>query len=115
MNPIVVDVTSARPAGQPFTVEGVLYRPGQNCSTSYGCGLTISRIDVLSPSEYRETLVRRIEPSASSRYRDGIHTVNFNGTFGVVDGKVARYDWRKLAWMAGRVRTRIVRALARRK
>jgi hypothetical protein len=114
MNPVVVDVTSARPAGQPFTVEGVLYRPGQDCSTSYGCGLTIARIDVLTPSEYRETLVRRIQPSPSSRYRDGIHTVNFNGTMGVVDGKVVRYDWRKLAWIARRARSRLVRALANR-
>lgn len=112
MNPVVVDVTSARPAGQPFTVDGVLYRPGQDCSTSYGCGLTIARVDVLTPSEYRETLVRRIQPSRSSRYRDGIHTVNFNGALGVVDGKVVRYDWRKPAWI---VRRRIVRAFARRK
>ncbi|MDB5091974.1 MAG: hypothetical protein JWO85_75 [Candidatus Eremiobacteraeota bacterium] len=108
MNPVVVDVTSARPAGRPFTVDGVLYRPGQDCSTSYGCGLTIARVDVLTPSEYRETLVRRIEPSASSRYPDGIHTVNFSGALGVVDGKVVRYDWRKLAWIARK-------ALARRR
>jgi hypothetical protein len=70
--------------------------------------LTIARVDVLTPSEYRETLVRRIEPSASSRYRDGIHTVNFSGALGVVDGKVVRYDWRKLAWIARK-------ALARRR
>jgi hypothetical protein len=115
MNPVVVDVTSARPAGQPFSVDGVLYRPGQDCSTSYGCGLAIARIDVLTPSEYRETLVRRIEPSASSRYRDGIHTVNFSGALGVVDGKVVRYDWRKLAWVANKTCSRIVRALAGRR
>jgi len=115
MNPIVVDVTSARPAGKPFTVDGVLYRPGQDCSRSYGRGLAIARIDVLSPSEYRETLVRRIDPPARSRYHDGIHTVNFSGADSVVDGKYVRYDWRKLASVARKARTRIARALAGRK
>src|SRR6202022_4835217 len=59
LNPIVVDVSSARPAGQPFTVDGTLYRPGQDCSESYGGGLAIARIDELTPAAYRETIVQR--------------------------------------------------------
>jgi hypothetical protein len=112
-NPVVIDVASARPAGQPFSVDGVLYRPAQDCSRSYGCGLTIARIDALTPQVYRETVVRRHAAPTLGRYRDGIHTLNFSGTLGVVDGKFVRYDARKLAWATRKLGARVVRALAR--
>ncbi|HEY4442049.1 MAG TPA: hypothetical protein VGN14_16445, partial [Candidatus Elarobacter sp.] len=112
-NPVVVDVTSARPAGRPFSVDGVLYRPAQDCSLSYGCGLAIARIDELTPATYRETVVKRHAAPSLGRWRDGIHTLNFSGSLGVVDGKAVRYDARKLAWAVRKIRSRIVRALAR--
>ena len=35
-NPVKTDVGSARPAGRPFVSEGVLYRPAQDSSQTYG-------------------------------------------------------------------------------
>ncbi len=98
LNPVVVDVRSARPAGPPFVVDGALYRPGQDCARSYGAGLAIARIDELTPLAYRETLVRHIDASSFGRWRDGVHTLSFSRGRAVVDGKCVYRDPRKLRW-----------------
>jgi hypothetical protein len=113
LNPVVVDIASARPAGAVFHVDGVPYRPGQDCSHAYGCGLTIARIDLLTPNAYRETIVRRIDGRGLGRYRDGIHTIGFTARGIVVDGKRLTYDARKLGWAAKKIRARIKRLLSR--
>jgi hypothetical protein len=96
LNPIVVDVSSARPAGQPFVVDGALYRPAQDCSDSYGGGLAIARIDELTPVSYRETIVQRHDARTFGRWNGGIHTVSFTRGRIVVDGKHVYRDLRKL-------------------
>jgi hypothetical protein len=96
LNPIVVDVGCARPAGQPFSVGGALYRPAQDCSRSYGGGLVIARVDELTPASYREQIVRRLDPSGFGRWSGGIHTVSFAPGRIVVDGKRSYRDLRKL-------------------
>lgn len=114
LNPIVVDVTRARPAGQPFVVDGVLYRPGQDCSRSYGGGIVISRVDELTPDAYRETEVRRRDGREFGRYAGGTHHVSFSRDLIVVDGKRVYRDPRKLAWAAGRLRRKIGAFVTRR-
>ncbi len=115
LNPIVVDVASARPAGQPFVVDGTLYRPAQDCSHSYGGALAIARIDVLTPTAYRETIVRRHGARAFGRWSDGIHTVSFCGDTVVVDGKRAYRDPRKLPLAAKKVGAHVARLFNRRR
>jgi hypothetical protein len=85
-NPVKVDVRSSRPAGRPFLFEGNLYRPAQDCSRTYGGGITISRVTRLSPMEFCEEPVAHIEPW-DRRYRRGIHTLAGDGSLTVVDGK----------------------------
>ena len=97
LNPIVCDVSSARPAGRPFVVDGALYRPGQDCTESYGSGLAIARVDLLTPCAYRETIVQRFDGHRSGRWKDGFHTVDFTRGSIVVDGKHSYLDLRKLA------------------
>jgi hypothetical protein len=106
LNPIVVDVSSARPGGQPFTVDGTLYRPGQDCSESYGGGLAIARIDELTPSAYREAIVQRHSARGFARWNAGIHTVSFTRGRIVVDGKHVYRDLRKLPGVARKVAAR---------
>jgi hypothetical protein len=114
LNPVVADVSSARPAGQPFVLDGVLYRAGQDCSRSYGCGVAIARVDELTPTAYRETIVRRLDARAFDRYSDGIHTVSFSRGLVVVDGKHVYRDPRKLAWAFRRLPERVRGLLGRR-
>jgi hypothetical protein len=111
LNPVVVDVATARPAGKPFVVDGTLYRSGQNCSRTYGGGVAIARIDELSPAAYRETVVRRFDGREFGRYAEGFHTVSFTRGDVVVDGKCVYHDARKLGWALRRIRARLGRML----
>jgi hypothetical protein len=99
-NPVKVDVRSSRPAGRPFLFEGSLYRPAQDCSGTYGGGITISRVTRLSTLEFLEEPVVHIEPW-DSRYRAGIHTLAGDGSLTVLDGKrmvmAPTLTWRRLA------------------
>ena len=61
-NPIVSDVTRARPAGSIFEHDGKLYRPAQDCSIRYGYGIRVQEILEMSESEYIEQQVAFIEP-----------------------------------------------------
>lgn len=63
LNPIVTDVTRARPAGPIFEKEGRLYRPGQDCSVRYGYGIRVHEITELSEHTYDEVEVASIMPS----------------------------------------------------
>jgi hypothetical protein len=83
-NPVVADVCRARPAGQIFTHEGLLIRPGQNCSQSYGGATVLNRIDVLSPEEYQETPIKSLGPEWFPGSR-GIHTLNHSEHYQAVD------------------------------
>jgi len=85
-NPVKVDVRSSRPAGRPFIFEGTLYRPAQDCSRSYGGGITINRVTRLSPAEFREEPAAYVEPWDRS-YPTGIHTLVGDGSLTMVDGK----------------------------
>ena len=114
LNPIVVDVSSARPGGQPFTVDGTLYRPGQDCSESYGGGIAIARIDELTPTAYRETIVQRHGARGFDRWNAGIHTVSFTRGRIVVDGKHVYRDLRKLPRAVRKLAARAGSLLGRR-
>lgn len=86
LNPVVSDVRRARPAGRLFERDGVLIRPGQDCSAAYGGALTLSRVDVLEPWTYRETPIARIAPD----WLPGLtatHTWAAAGDFEAIDGR----------------------------
>jgi len=93
LNPIKCDITSARPAGTPFWAGGSLIRPAQDCSRSYGGAITLNRIVALTPTEFHEETVGRIEPDPKGPYPDGIHTLSFVGQSVLVDGKRHEFRW----------------------
>jgi len=90
-NPVVCDARRARPAGLPFSVQGRLYRPSQDCSRRYGYGIRINEIVCLSPTEFREREVSFIEPVWSGTC--ATHTYARDGGVVVVDA---------LRWLKGR-------------
>ena len=105
-NPVKIDPRSARPAGTPFVHAGSLYRPAQDCSRSYGGGVAICRVDVLTPTEFREEVVREIR-SLPTSYRRGTHTLASVGEATLVDGKRLVFT---LAGTRRALRSRLVRA-----
>lgn len=86
-NPVKIDVRSARPAGTPFWVDGVLYRPAQDCSDSYGARVTINRVLTLTPFEFREETAHIVNPDPAGKYPNGLHTVSACGNKTLIDGR----------------------------
>lgn len=85
-NPVKIDVRSARPGGTPFEHQGVLYRPAQDCSRTYGGRIVINRVDRLTPDEFREEPVAVVEPDPGGPYPAGRHTLSSYGDRTLIDG-----------------------------
>ena len=60
LNPVVSDVRASRPGGRIISRDGRLFRPAQDGSRGYGCGLVFMEITRLTPTEYEETPVCRM-------------------------------------------------------
>ena len=86
-NPLKCDIGSTRPAGPPFVRDGELYRPAQDCSRIYGGAVVINHIERLTPTEFLESTVARIDPDPNGPYPKGLHTLSPLGRFTLVDGK----------------------------
>jgi hypothetical protein len=121
-NPVKTDVCSARPAGTPFVSEGVLYRPAQDSSVTYGSRVVINRVHTLTTSAFREEPVAFVEPDVNGPYPDGLHTLSAVGGITLVDGKrlqlapvefrrvLARMLMRRLRKLAYRVMPKVGQA-----
>ncbi len=75
-NPLKMDPRSTRPAGTPFVQQGVLYRPAQDCSRTYGGAVVINRVRQLTPERFAEEPIARIQCAESWPYRRGLHTLS---------------------------------------
>jgi hypothetical protein len=62
LNPIITDARTARPAGRVFELDGVLYRPSQDCSRCYGYAVNINRIQEMDENRYKEIRTAYLEP-----------------------------------------------------
>lgn len=86
-SPLLVDARHARPAGAVVRRNGALLRPAQECSTGYGKGLALMRIDRLDPECFEQSLVRTIYPE--KMWPGGrLHTINRRGRLEVIDGTI---------------------------
>lgn len=99
-NPVKYDRESSRPAGRPFVYAGQLYRPGQDCSDTYGGRTIINRVVRLSPTEFQEELVRTIGPQKP--YSRGLHTIAFSGHTMIIDGKRHIFSFHDFSRKVGR-------------
>ena len=93
-NPVVVGEHCSRPAGRLFHMGPQLVRPGQDSSRLYGEAIWLNRVDVLSPTEYRESPLMRLEAASLPR-SCRTHTLDFNEHWQVQDGLryVPRFRW----------------------
>ena len=92
LNPVKIDVRSARSAGTPFRSDGVLYRPAQDCSRTYGGRISINRVTKLSPFDFAEKTARIIDPPHKSGFHDGIHTISSLGEATLIDVKREQFN-----------------------
>jgi len=105
-NPVKMDVRSSRPAGALFTYAGALYRPAQDCSTTYGSGIVFNRVLSLSPEEFAEEVAAEMRPQQNDRYPAGLHTVSLAGDLIVIDGLCRRFAPRRFFQQVGGVMNR---------
>jgi len=90
-NPVKIDVRSARPGGTPFLQDGVLYRPAQDCSKTYGGRIVINRVVTLTPSAFHEEFAVAVDPDGAGAYPQGLHTLSAVGNVTLIDGKRIRF------------------------
>ncbi len=89
LNPIVSDVKYARPAGNIFIYNDMIFRPAQNCSKHYGYGMQIREIVTLTETDYEERQVQSIYPNWAKDLVS-THTLNNSGKLTVIDALVKR-------------------------
>lgn len=106
MNPIKDDVTSARPAGALFIEGGKIYRPAQDCSLVYGHHVVLNEVTKLSTTEFEERKLQRLGPLNTAPYTQGLHTVNGNSKYVVVDARRICQQPRRLGSIASIVMRR---------
>ena len=94
-NPVKTDISSARCGGKIFTHEGIIYRPSQDSSETYGGEIVIQRIDLLTEENFSETEINRIQPAhLQGKYSKGCHTLSSLGKRTLVDGKREIFSFR---------------------
>lgn len=88
-NPVVNNVSSARPAGNIFEYGGALYRPSQDCSKRYGWATRINKIITLNEAAYKEENIAHVKPTWD---KDLLctHTYNKQNNLSVIDVLVKR-------------------------
>ncbi len=84
LNPVHLDVRSARPAGALFRSGGEIWRPVQDCSGGYGSALGFARVTRLDAGGYAQELHGRLSFPASSGIL-GPHTLNWADDVEVID------------------------------
>jgi hypothetical protein len=89
LNPVVDDIKSSRPAGRILARPDGLIRPSQDSSRRYGYAMNFNRITRLSPTEYEESRMARMEPPRS-RHILAVHTYNQAGELSFIDAVVRR-------------------------
>jgi hypothetical protein len=89
-NPVKNSLNGSRPAGNFIELDGVLFRPSQNCENKYGESITINKVNELNESRYSEEPYMLIKINKENKSNNGvhsIHTMNVLGNFMVVDGE----------------------------
>jgi hypothetical protein len=94
-NPVKNAANGSRPAGDFIVIDGVIYRPSQNCANQYGESITINKVLVLDEQHFAEEPYMEICMNESNYLSDKIltvHTLNIIGDIIVVDGVRSTYS-----------------------
>ncbi len=86
-NPVKTDIRSARPAGNLFIKDKILYRPAQDCSKTYGGKIALNKIKKLNTLEFEEETEGYISQLKNCKFNIGIHTICEAGNYTIFDAK----------------------------
>lgn len=88
-NPVKSGLNGTRAAGNFIEVDGIIYRPAQNCENKYGESITVNKILEMNELNYSEEPYMTIsidERNMQEKNIRTIHTLNFHDDLIVVDG-----------------------------
>lgn len=108
LNPVKVDVNSARPAGSPFLHNGRLIRPAQDCGRTARGRVVFQEIRRLSPLEYEEREVSSVVLARDSGQPTRVRVCSA-GERTLVDGERTRFGPAVFASQVRRTLLRISR------
>lgn len=94
-NPIKNGLDGTRSAGNFITIDGIIYRPTQNCQNSYGESITINKVTEISETNISEEpyMTIRLNPENKNNRRiNTIHTINIFKNTIVVDGQLSIFS-----------------------
>ena len=92
-NPIVVDRSSARPAGNLFNLDGTLFRLGQDCSHEYGTAVVVNEVVAIDETVYREQKSIILRSLKQWRYSHGFHTLTFCDGIVAIDARTINFNY----------------------
>jgi hypothetical protein len=92
LNPVKIDPRCSRGAGPVFVYRGALIRPSQDCSVTYGAKVVFNHVITLTPDQFHEEMTGELSPDPEGSYWCGLHTISYDGSVAVVDGKRPRFD-----------------------
>ena len=113
-NPIKEGLNGNRPAGNFIEVDGVIYRPTQNCKNIYGESITINKITELNENNVSEEPYLDIVINNKNKHNPGIrtiHTINVVDNLIVVDGR--KWTFSPIKVLKGHIRYKKIRAKSR--
>jgi hypothetical protein len=84
-NPVVLDISSARPAGRLVSQDGRLLRPAQDGTRGYGSALTLTEVVRLDQDAYEQRILGRLT-AGDAWAGNRLHTLNRAGRLEVIDG-----------------------------
>jgi hypothetical protein len=92
-NPVKTDIRNSRPAGTPYSENGELMRPAQDCSVTYGGRIALNKVVELTEKTFKEETINYIGPLTKSKFNKGFHTISNVGNYTIFDGKRFRFNW----------------------
>lgn len=106
---VLVDKARSRSAGCPFTYNGHLLRPVQDCVERYGRQTRIVKIKKMSPSEYESEDIAVITGDKNPPYNETLHTFNVYDNYVIVDGSkdIIRFPIKILFKFSNAIKRRI--------
>ena len=115
-NPVKNGLNGNRPAGNFIEIDGVIYRPTQNCKNLYGESITINKVIELNEKNVEEEPYLEIFINQNNRHNSGIrtiHTINVVDNYMVVDG--IKWTFSPFKQLKGHLRYKQIRTMHREK
>lgn len=101
-NPVRIDPAGARPGGVAIMGTDGIILPVQDCTTTYGAGISPLQIKTLTPDRFEARLGATLRaPAGAAPYTEGLHTLSAAGAITLVDMKRTELSAHGLAIQLG--------------